>query len=68
MGSSVPIIVGAIACLQGIVKARGQEPLNPMRVRELLRNVGSPQQDTPTRPTTQRIGNRPDLKKLIKMI
>ncbi|MGM2730933.1 S8 family serine peptidase [Bacillus cereus group sp. Bce005] len=68
MGSSVPIIVGAIACLQGIVKARGQEPLSPTRVRDLIRNIGSPQQDTPTSPTTQRIGNRPDLKKLIKMI
>ena len=66
--SASPIVVGAVACLQGIVKARGQTPLKPARVRELLRNSGSPQQDSPTGPKTQRIGNRPNLKQLINMI
>jgi len=66
--SASPIIVGTVACLQGIVKARGQAALKPSRVRELLRNSGSPQQDEPTRPRTQRIGNRPDLKQLINML
>lgn len=66
--SASPIIVGTIACLQGIVKARGQAPLAPLRVRELLRISGSQQQDEATRPRSQRIGNRPDLKQLIEMI
>ncbi|MCU4986417.1 S8 family serine peptidase [Bacillus cereus] len=66
--SASPIIVGTVACLQGIVKARGQAVLKPSRIRELLRNSGSPQQDEPTRPRTQRIGKRPDLKQLIDML
>lgn len=66
--SASPIVVGTIACLQGIVKARGQSPLTPIRVRNMLRNSGSPQQDAQTRPKSQRIGNRPDLKQLINMI
>lgn len=66
--SASPIVVGTLACLQGIVKSKGQAKLTPMRARELLRNYGSPQQDAPTMPKTQRIGNRPDLKQLIDVI
>ncbi|MCY8499770.1 S8 family serine peptidase [Bacillus atrophaeus] len=66
--SASPIVVGTIACLQGIVKARGLEPLSSVRARELLRNTGSMQQDAPTSPLTQRIGNRPNLKQLIDLI
>jgi hypothetical protein len=35
--------------------------LTPISARNLLRSLGSPQQDAPGRPATQRIGNRPDL-------
>ncbi|URT71211.1 S8 family serine peptidase [Cytobacillus firmus] len=66
--SASPIVVGTLTCLQGIIKSRGQVPLKPVRARDLLRNSGSPQQDAPTRPRTQRIGNRPDLKQLTDMI
>ncbi|MDD9911354.1 MAG: S8 family serine peptidase [Ahrensia sp.] len=59
--SASPIVTGAIACLQGMAKARGRAVFNPMELREALRTTGSPQQDAPGRPRTQRIGNRPDL-------
>lgn len=63
--SASPIVVGALACVQGVMRARGRIPLSPARARELLRNSGSPQQDAPGRPATQRIGNRPNLRQLI---
>ena len=65
--SASPIVVGTIASVQGILRARGRIPLNPARVRELLRATGSPQTDAPGRPATQRIGNRPDLRQLIPL-
>lgn len=63
--SASPIVVGALACTQGALRAQGRIPLSPARARELLRATGSAQQDAPGRPATQRIGNRPDLRRLI---
>jgi hypothetical protein len=63
--SASPIVVGALACVQGVLRAKGRIPLSPARCRELLRATGSPQQDGPGRPRSQRIGNRPNLKQLI---
>jgi hypothetical protein len=63
--SASPIVVGALGCVQGVLRARGRVPLSPARARELLRATGSQQQDAPGRPRTQRIGNRPDLRQLI---
>lgn len=63
--SASPIVVGALACAQGVLRAQGRPPLSPARARELLRATGSPQQDAPGRPATQRIGNRPDLRRLV---
>ncbi|MFJ8535040.1 S8 family peptidase [Streptomyces sp. NPDC093591] len=60
--SASPIVVGALAALQGMLKAAGQEPMSPERARAVLRATGSPQQDAPGRPASQRIGNRPDIK------
>src|SRR6478672_2527369 len=62
--SASPIVTGAIACLQGMAKARGKPVLTPAQVRSFLRSTGSPQQDAPGRPATQRVGNRPDLRAL----
>jgi hypothetical protein len=59
--SASPIVVGALACIQGALKAAGKPLLTPINARNLLRNIGSAQQDAPGRPSTQRIGNRPDL-------
>jgi Subtilase family len=63
--SASPIVVGAIACAQGVLMAQGRIPLSPARARDLLRSTGSIQQDAPGRPATQRIGNRPNLRQLI---
>jgi hypothetical protein len=62
--SASPIVTGAVACLQGMAKARGHAVFTPAQVRSFLRSTGSPQQDAPGRPATQRIGNRPDLRAL----
>jgi hypothetical protein len=60
--SASPIVVGAVACLQGALRGANKPLLSPATARDLLRNTGSPQQSAPARPVTQRIGNRPDLK------
>ena len=65
--SASPIVVGAIGCVQGVLRARRRIPLSPARARDLLRASGSPQQDAPGRPRTQRIGRRPNLRQLIPM-
>jgi hypothetical protein len=63
--SASSIIVGTLACLQGIRCARGEPPLTPTNARALLRATGSTQQAGPSAPVSQRIGNRPDLKALV---
>ncbi len=64
--SASPIIVGTLGSLQGILRASGKPPLTSVLARKALRTTGSPQQDAPGRPRTQRIGNRPDLRALIQ--
>lgn len=63
--SASPIVVGALGCVQGIRRARGQAPWTPAQARARLRATGSPQTDAPGRPATQRIGNRPNLRELV---
>lgn len=63
--SASPIIVGVMACLQGIRRAQGGPVITPAQAIAALRSTGSPQQDAPGRPATQRIGNRPNLRQLI---
>ncbi|MFF3614001.1 S8 family peptidase [Streptomyces sp. NPDC002580] len=60
--SASPVVVGALASLQGMLKAAGQAPMSSERARAVLRATGSPQQDAPGRPASQRIGNRPDIR------
>lgn len=63
--SASPIVVGALASVQGVLRAHGRIVLSPGRARQLLRATGSPQTDAPGRPRTERIGNRPNLRQLI---
>ena len=63
--SASPIVVGALGCVQGILRHQSRPPLTPIRARNLLRATGSPQQDAPGRPGSQRIGNRPDLRQFV---
>ena len=63
--SASPIVVGALGCVQGVLRNQGATLLTPASAINLLRSTGSPQQDAPSRPRTQRIGNRPDLRAAI---
>jgi hypothetical protein len=63
--SASPIVVGALASIQGILAARGLARLTPQQAIDVLRATGSPQTDAPGRPATQRIGNRPDIRAAI---
>ena len=65
--SATPIVAGVLACLQGILKAKGGL-LTPAQARELLRKAGRPQANAVGRPATERIGNRPNLEELITML
>ncbi|GAA2261784.1 hypothetical protein GCM10010145_29770 [Streptomyces ruber] len=66
--SASPVVVGALACLQGMLKASGQDPMSPERARQVLRATGSPQQSAPGRPASQRIGSRPDIKAAVSRL
>ncbi|MEU6353031.1 S8 family peptidase [Streptomyces sp. NPDC047072] len=60
--AAAPVVAGALVALQGMLKAAAQPAMTPERARAVLRATGSPQQDAPDRPASQRIGNRPDIK------
>ncbi len=62
--SASPIVVAALGCVQGGLKAAGKTLLTPAAARSLLRTTGSPQTDASGRPASQRIGNRPDLRRM----
>jgi hypothetical protein len=66
--SASPMIVGTLACLNGVLRHQQAPLLTPPRARSLLRETGSPQITAPDRPVTQQIGSRPDLKQLIKLL
>jgi hypothetical protein len=66
--SAAPIVAGALACVQGMLRAAGREPLTPTEARDLLRSTGSPQRSTPGRPARQRIGPRPDLRSIVERV
>ena len=63
--SASPIVVGALGSMQGILRANHKPLLTPASAITLLRSTGSPQQDAPGRPSSQRIGNRPNLRQMI---
>jgi subtilisin family serine protease len=65
--SASPIVVGSVAAVQSKAHHRGLE-LPPAKWRDLLRKTGSPQQDAPGRPRSERIGNRPNIQELLKTI
>jgi hypothetical protein len=59
--SASPVVVGAVAVMQGALRAASKTLLTPATARNILRTTGSLQQDGPNGPASQRIGNRPDL-------
>jgi hypothetical protein len=62
--SAAPMVAGALACVQGVLRAEGRAPLSPAQARAALRETGSPQQPA-TDGSLQRIGNLPDVGQLI---
>ena len=66
--SASPIVVGAVACMQGALRSASRPLLTPATARNILRTTGSPQTDAPGRPATQRIGNRPNLRQAIQQL
>jgi Subtilase family len=63
--SASPIVTGALASVQGILRAGGGGLLTPATARRYLRETGSPQQPRPGAPASQRIGSRPDIRSLV---
>jgi hypothetical protein len=63
--SASPVVVGSLAATQGVLRARGHRILSSHAARRLVRASGSPQAAAPSRPASQRIGFRPDLRQLI---
>ena len=61
--SAAPIVVGAVANLQGIANATGMGPLEPRALRELLRATGTPQASS-----DKQIGPMPDLRGAIPLL
>jgi hypothetical protein len=66
--SATPIVTGVLGCIQGALRAHGRIRLTPARARAELRSGGSAQQDATGRPATQRIGSRPDLRRLLPRV
>jgi subtilisin family serine protease len=67
--SAGPIVAGVLACVQGVLRAKGASPLTPAEARKLLRSTGWAQADRPgALATKQPIGRRPDLKQLIQAV
>ncbi|MCY1082785.1 S8 family peptidase [Archangium lansingense] len=61
--SAAPIVVGAVANLQGVANASGKGPLEPRALRELLRATGTPQESN-----TKQIGPLPNLRDAIPQL
>jgi hypothetical protein len=62
--SAAPMVAGALACIQGVLKAKVLPLLTPLEARNLLRTTGTPQGGN----VSERIGGRPDLKKMIECV
>jgi hypothetical protein len=63
--SAAPMVAGALACVQGVLRAAGRRPLSPYEARSALRETGSPQAPAAPGGPIERIGSRPDIEKLI---
>ena len=63
-----PIVVGAVACINGCLKAAGRSVLSPGELRALLSDTGTPQTDGDFGPSSQRIGPLPNLREAIETL
>jgi hypothetical protein len=63
--AAAAMVAGAVACLQGALRAVGASGLSPAEARAWLRAACTPQQDAPGRPVYERVGGLPDLRSLL---
>ncbi len=61
--SATPIVAGVVANLQGVRRAHGLDPLDPLALRDLLRQSGTPQ----VAGLPRAIGPQPNLRKAIEL-
>jgi subtilisin family serine protease len=62
--SAAPIVAGALACVQGVLRAEGRTPLTPEQARDALHETGSEQPAADGK--VERIGSLPDIGQLIE--
>jgi hypothetical protein len=65
--SAAPMVAGALACTQGMLRAHGRPPLMPEEARKLLRETGAPQEHEHDR-VSRWIGPRPDLRSMVERV
>ncbi len=65
--SAAPMVAGALACIQGMLRAHGRPPLMPEEARDLLRETGSPQEHEADG-VSRWIGPRPDLRSMVERV
>jgi hypothetical protein len=63
--SAAPMVAGALACVQGMLRAAGRSPLMPLQARAALRATGS-RQERAGDGSLERIGNRPNIGRLFE--
>jgi len=63
-----PIVVGAVAAITACLKGAGEQPLDPLTLRELLSNTGTPQTDGNDGSVSERIGPLPDLQRALSSL
>lgn len=62
------LVASALISVSGFRKAGGKTPLTPALAREMLHNTGAPQQAGLNAPTSERIGNRVDIRALLNYV
>ncbi len=63
-----PIVVGAVACITGCLRAADKPVLSPGEMRRLLTETGTPQTDGGDGAASQHIGPLPDLKAALEQL
>ena len=63
-----PLIVGALACISGILKQKRVPAVKPLEIRTVLTNTGLSQADSADFPSAQRIGPLPNIKAILQAL
>lgn len=63
-----PIVVGAVAAIEGALRAAGHGSLSPAEMRELLASTGTQQANGPDGDVSHRIGRLPDMQEAMRAL